>query len=224
MVAGAATDETESVIAEGRKLLGGRAIFLIDHPRERMPQIYQMADLFVLCSLKEMLASARLEALASGLPCLMHREPVAEWAIADGGWTIDMAAEGELAGAIARLRDPAARQRLAEAARTFRADFSKTVILTIGSFILIGGLLGFIAAQQGFQQPATPPLRAPKRLARTSGFVLTGITSSGEERLALINGQVARVGDLLNGQVLVTDIQERGVTLRSGSKESKLNL
>ena len=130
VVAGAKTDETESVIAEGRRRLGGRVVFLVDHPRERMPQLYRMADVFVLCSLKEMLANASLEALASGLPCLMHREPVAEWVIGAGGWTLDMTAEGALAGAIARLQDQPARRRAAEAARQqARKQFAKDVVL-----------------------------------------------------------------------------------------------
>ena len=130
LVVGARTDETPAVQQLGRELLGSRAVFLVDAPREQMPDLYRAANLFVLCSLKEMLANALLEALASGLPCLMHREPVAQWAIGAGGVTIDMTAPGELAATVtAYLNDSLRRQAAAEARRKALACFATDVVL-----------------------------------------------------------------------------------------------
>ena len=131
LVAGATTPETDSLIRMGKELLGGRAIFLIDYPRERMPEVYRAADLFVLTSLKEMLSNASLEALASGLPCVMHREPVAQWAIGDGGETIDMQQPGTLAQALVHYHHPERRVPAGERARRQAlARFSKDVVLS----------------------------------------------------------------------------------------------
>ena len=130
LVAGAKTGETDSLIQMGNTLLGDRVVFLIDHPREEMPQVYRAADLFVLCSQKEMLANASLEALASGLPCVMHREPVARWVIGDGGETIDMTHSGALAQVIRAYGNPELRKPFAARARTQAVSrFSKDVVL-----------------------------------------------------------------------------------------------
>lgn len=117
LVAGARTDETDALMQLGKELLGNRVMFLVDHPHEKMPDLYRAADVFVLCSLKEMLANATLEALASGLPCLMHREPVAQWALGGGGETVDMQAPGLLASALERYRHPPARAAVSQRAR-----------------------------------------------------------------------------------------------------------
>jgi glycosyltransferase involved in cell wall biosynthesis len=130
LVVGASTGQTEPLVRRGRELLGARVRFLIDHPRERMPEVYRAADVFVLCSLKEMLANASLEALASGLPVLMHREPVGAWAIGEGGQTLDMTREGELASALATYRNAGVRAAAGRRARTHAvAQFSKEVVL-----------------------------------------------------------------------------------------------
>jgi 1,2-diacylglycerol 3-alpha-glucosyltransferase len=108
VVAGGWEAETDELVEQGRARLGDRVRFLIRHPRERMPELYRAADAFVLCSLKEMMPIALLEATASGLPCLVHRHPVLEWVVAAGGEAIDMEAPGRLAAAIGRSLDDAA--------------------------------------------------------------------------------------------------------------------
>jgi glycosyltransferase involved in cell wall biosynthesis len=50
-----------------------------------MPDLYRCMDVFVLTSLFEMMPIALLEALASGLPCLVNRHPVLEWMVGTGG-------------------------------------------------------------------------------------------------------------------------------------------
>ena len=130
LVVGASTDDTEAVQRVGRERLGARAVFLVDASHEQMPDIYRAADLFVLCSLKEMLGSAFLEALATGVPCLGSTHPVTRWVIGEGGESVDMERLGALADAIASYRNPARRISAGERAR-MRAisGFSTEVVL-----------------------------------------------------------------------------------------------
>jgi glycosyltransferase involved in cell wall biosynthesis len=118
VVAGGWEKETDEIIALGRELLGDRVRFLVRFPRARIPELYRAADLFCLGSLLEMMPIALLEATASGLPCLVNRQPVMEWMIGPGGAAIDMAAPGALAEAFGRLlRSRGERERLGAAAR-----------------------------------------------------------------------------------------------------------
>jgi glycosyltransferase involved in cell wall biosynthesis len=118
VVAGGWESETDELVAAGRSLLGDRVRFLVRFPRPRMPELYRLADAFVLCSLKEMMPIALLEATASALPCLVNRHPVVEWMIGPGGEAIDMATPGVLADALqGLLRQGTRRQRLGELAR-----------------------------------------------------------------------------------------------------------
>jgi len=131
LVVGARTEQTDAMIRLGHELLGERARFLVDHPREQMPDVYRAADLFVLCSFKEMLANATLEALASGLPCVMHRDPVAQWAIGEGGDTIDMETPGPLTSAIETYRDASRRaDASARARQQAEQRFATDVVMT----------------------------------------------------------------------------------------------
>jgi glycosyltransferase involved in cell wall biosynthesis len=88
-----------------------------------MDALYRAADLFVLCSLKEMMPIALLEASASGLPTLVNHHPVLQWMVGPGGLGIDMAGAGTLAAEIGRLvGEPSERRRLGEAARRHCVD------------------------------------------------------------------------------------------------------
>ena len=92
-----------------------------------MAELYRTADLFVLCSLFEMMPIALLEATASGLPCLVHRHPIMQWMTGPGGQAIDMSTAGELAAALQPMIEDAARRRqLGAAAREHcLANFSR---------------------------------------------------------------------------------------------------
>lgn len=114
IIAGGWEPETDALITEGQKLLGDRVRFLVRFPRERMPDLYRAADVFVLVSLFEMMPIALVEACASGLPCLVHDHPVPRWMTGGGGVPIDMAQPGALA---ATLNDRSQFAHLGEAAR-----------------------------------------------------------------------------------------------------------
>ena len=119
IVAGGREADTEELVEYGRVLLGDRVRFLVRFPRERMPELYRAANLFVLCSLKEMFGIVLLEAAATGLPCIVHRDPIFEWVVGEGGKVIDMAAPGALSSAlVVLLTDNRCRQTLGERARS----------------------------------------------------------------------------------------------------------
>lgn len=118
VIAGGREPETEELAAWGNEVLGNRVRFLIAFPRQRMPELYRAADIFALCSLREMMPIALVEATASGLPCLVNRHPVLEWIVGPGGEAIDLAAPGALASALGRmLHDATARRALGAQAR-----------------------------------------------------------------------------------------------------------
>ena len=103
VVAGGREPDTDELVRVGRELLGDRVRFLIQFPRSRMPDLYRAADLFVMCSLREMMPIALIEAAATGLPCLVHGHPVLEWIAGEGGYSVDMVAPGVLAAGIRTL-------------------------------------------------------------------------------------------------------------------------
>jgi 1,2-diacylglycerol 3-alpha-glucosyltransferase len=112
VVAGGWEHETDELVHKGREMLGDRVRFLVRFPRERMAELYRLADVFALSSLREMMPIAILEAIASGLPCLVHRHPILEWMIGPGGEAIDMTSRGSLTSALSRMLRNDARRRI----------------------------------------------------------------------------------------------------------------
>jgi glycosyltransferase involved in cell wall biosynthesis len=111
VVAGGSEQQTQEVIQYGQRILGDRVRFLVSFPRDRMPSLYQAADIFVLASLREMMPIALLEAAASGLPCVVNDTPTLRWMVGSGGTCIDMSQPSELSQTLARvLSDEGARR------------------------------------------------------------------------------------------------------------------
>jgi 1,2-diacylglycerol 3-alpha-glucosyltransferase len=102
VVAGGREHDTDDLVAHGQRLLGDRLRTLVAFPRDRMPDLYRSADLFVLTSLMEMMGIALIEASATGIPCLVNQHPVLEWIIGDGGDTLAMSEPGALAQSLHR--------------------------------------------------------------------------------------------------------------------------
>lgn len=117
VVAGGREPETEEVMELGRSLLGDRVRFLEGVSRDRMPGLYQTADIFALASLHEMMPIAVLEAISSGLPVLCSDTPTFRWMVGPAGLLADISREGSLTNGLHALADPCRRQALAAAAR-----------------------------------------------------------------------------------------------------------
>ena len=97
LLVGADDDNGKLVALEGKEKLGDRLVVMSDVACDDMPVVYGAADLFVLCALKEIFGIAFLEAMACGIPCVGHTNPVTEWIIGDGGWCVDMEREAPVA-------------------------------------------------------------------------------------------------------------------------------
>jgi glycosyltransferase involved in cell wall biosynthesis len=130
VIAGATTPETEAVRELAMKTIPDRSVLLLDQPQERMPELYHDMDVFVLVSLFEMMPIALLEAMASGLPVIVHDHPVLKWMVGDGGFCVDMSQPGALRDALRKMMDPAVRVEMGQAARKRAvAMFSREVVV-----------------------------------------------------------------------------------------------
>ena len=93
LAAGQRTNETGLLEEDAERLLQGRWRF-VSWPHEKIHQLYGASDVFLLASLTEGLANVLLEAMASGLPVIIHKGPIFQW-VAEGtsARLIDMSAE-----------------------------------------------------------------------------------------------------------------------------------
>lgn len=110
------------LIAEARELLGEDGFATGTVAPERVTDYYAASDVFVLTSLWEAFGRVMVEALAHGLPCVVHDGPTQRFVLGDhGGLYGDFTRDGGLAGllpqALAAAGDDAARERRRRAAR-----------------------------------------------------------------------------------------------------------
>ena len=131
VIAGGRESETGELIQKAKDSLGDHVRFAVNFPSARMPELYRMADMLIHGSLKEMLGNSLLEAIATGIPCVVHDHPVMRWLIGDGGLAIDLSVAGNLAAAITGLcEDGVERDRLgAQARQQCCRLFSKDVVV-----------------------------------------------------------------------------------------------
>ena len=83
-------------------------------------------------------------------------------------------------------------------------------------YLLFGTFQARPPKQEGFQQASKAP-------AFQNGFALTGITRVGEELTAIVNNELVRVGDEVDG-ARVKAVTDHGVVLEAGSREMVLSL
>lgn len=131
IVAGAKHAQSGELFAAAEALMPGRIHLLTDLPRERMPQLYRSLDVFVLCSLFEMMPIAILEALASGLPVVTHQHPVLAWmnGAPQGGACLDMARTGVLAKFLCHLTPQWIQQTGTNARVHAEANFAQAPVI-----------------------------------------------------------------------------------------------
>ncbi len=101
--AGVEEDGAAEVRKQSNSLLGPRIHWLGRVERERMPALYSAAHCYSLGSLAEPFSIAILEALASGLPVVHHRDEVMCWQSGPGGIPVDMTVSGAAAKEISDL-------------------------------------------------------------------------------------------------------------------------
>jgi 1,2-diacylglycerol 3-alpha-glucosyltransferase len=130
IVAGASHEDTAELKALAASLTAGRVHFLLDQPKDRMPDILRAADLFVLCSLKEMMPIALLEALATGLPAIVSEHPVVSWMRGNGGTSIAMQKDTALATELGKWADTGLRAAISKKARDHAvSNFSESAVM-----------------------------------------------------------------------------------------------
>jgi 1,2-diacylglycerol 3-alpha-glucosyltransferase len=118
VVAGQASDTDLPRFLAMQHRLPGRLHLQPNVPLERMPELYQAADVFAHAALREPFGIVFIEAMASGLAVLGHHFPVTSWIIGDGGEAIDMTQPGDLAQTLAKWHaEPALREERAARAR-----------------------------------------------------------------------------------------------------------
>lgn len=104
--------------------LAGAVTFLGAVGRERLPLVYEEADVFVLPALEEALSNAALEAMACGLPVLTTDTGVAE-VVGAGGSVIPAGDARAIARQLERYRDDrTSRRSQAAAARSIAETMS----------------------------------------------------------------------------------------------------
>ena len=108
--------ETQVIRELGASRLGSR-FHALRLPYSEMPALYNSADLFVLCSLREGFGRAFLEALACGVPVLHHADEDMDWIVGRGGLETDMTSPGALATTLtSTLEDENLRARMSREA------------------------------------------------------------------------------------------------------------
>lgn len=107
--------EDPSLVALGTRLLGSR--FQHRHvPTADVPLLYAAADVFVHTALEEGFGLAAVEAMAAGLPVVMHDQPHFRWLVGDERQLVDLTRPGAVAAALAELPADAAERNQARAA------------------------------------------------------------------------------------------------------------
>jgi len=131
VIAGSIDPETNQVVAEGRRLLGDQLSIITNIPKSEMPYVYNVADVFALCSLKEAFGNVYIEAMACGIPVIHHNYPVTEWITGKGGISINLSHNGKLEKTVSDLINyPERLKKIGEAGRKrVQRMFSKEVVL-----------------------------------------------------------------------------------------------
>lgn len=106
--------EDPTLLALAQRLLGDRFRYLHVATAE-VPLLYTAADVFVHGALEEGFGLAIVEAMAAGLPVVVHDEPHYRWLVGDERQLVDLARPGSLAAALAALPPDAPERNRARA-------------------------------------------------------------------------------------------------------------
>ena len=129
VIAGSYQPDTPKLQALAEALCPGKIKFLVNHPHEKMPNLFRCFDAFVLTSVFEMMPIALLEAISTGLPVITNNHPVLEWMGGEGGLRLDMRVDGALVETLKAL-SPESTKMLGEAARRHAlAHYSEQAVI-----------------------------------------------------------------------------------------------
>jgi len=95
-MAGAETDETQTLQNLARTLIDKKHIIFINRNFQTMPAFYNLLDLYVHPAVDEFFGIAIIEAMACGVPVVVSDTPVLKWIAGNGGWSTCMGENGFL--------------------------------------------------------------------------------------------------------------------------------
>lgn len=98
----AGVPEERELLELGRERLGER-FRQLQLPPDAMPALYASADVFVHAAREEGFCLAAVEAMAAGLPVLLHRAPHFAWLVEDERQLVDFTEADALGSALERL-------------------------------------------------------------------------------------------------------------------------
>lgn len=90
IIAGGGGDKKQEIINYGLKILGKNRFKAITVPFEKMPEVYQSADVFTLPSApSESFGNVLIEAMATGLPVVATNDPIRQEIVGEAGLLVN---------------------------------------------------------------------------------------------------------------------------------------
>ena len=104
LLLGESREDTFKIKKLGYELLSADDFNARTVSRFEVARYYEVADYFILASMVEGFGLVYVEALAHGLPCLVHDYPTSRYVLGEFGIYGDLSKDGELASMISRLK------------------------------------------------------------------------------------------------------------------------
>jgi 1,2-diacylglycerol 3-alpha-glucosyltransferase len=96
LLAGATSGDTPRVVEIARAALGDDGFSVRTFAPEQMRLVYRAVDAFALASLREGFGLAIVEALAAGLPCVLHKTPTTDYVAGSHALSADLRPAGAM--------------------------------------------------------------------------------------------------------------------------------
>ena len=131
IMAGSKSNDTDQLISVSKDYFGSDISVFVDFPKDKMPVIYNCADIFVLCSFKEAFGNVLVEAMSCEVPVIHHHDPILKWVVGGGGESCDLSEKGMLSKTANRLiSDPGLMEEKGKAGRQrVLSEFSREIVI-----------------------------------------------------------------------------------------------